>query len=261
MEKIMLKTGLTSVSFRSVDAFDVIEYCKNCGIGAIEWGSDVHVPCNDRENAKKIKNACDDAGIEVTSYGSYYRCGTGEDYKETFAQYLAVAKILDAKTVRIWVGDRNYEDADVEYIEKIVSELKDICHMAEKESIAIGCEFHGGTLCNNRRASLDMVSRVDCDNFGMYFQYDPRMSREENLATLESFLPLLKNVHVFYVDSEFKRFSLATEDAQALWTQFIGILRENGAQTNLIFEFLPTESEECLAQEAKAFGELLAEKM
>lgn len=36
-------------------------------------------------------------------------------------------------------------------------------------------------------------------NFGLYFQYDWKCSMTENCETLKSFLPVLKNVHVFNI--------------------------------------------------------------
>ena len=52
---LVLKVGLTSVTFRNLGYKEIIEACKKCEIEYIEWGSDVHVPADDVFNAKKSK--------------------------------------------------------------------------------------------------------------------------------------------------------------------------------------------------------------
>lgn len=255
----MIKIGLTSVTFNNLTAFDVIKYSKSCGISTIEWGSDVHAPIGDPLNAKKIRKECENAGISVSSYGSYYKCGEYENAKEEFEKYIEIAKTLGAPTIRIWVGEKNFEEANDAYVQKIVDELKMICDMAKKEDLQIGCELHNGTLCNKKESSLEIVKRVDRDNFGMYFQYDWNFSMEYNCDTLKSFLPFLKNVHVFNVDDKdgFKRYSLGEHGGVKIWEEFVGILKENKVKTNLLFEFLPEATEEYLKKETEILKDIV----
>lgn len=256
----MLRAGLTSVTFRNLDFYEIIKYCKECNISAIEWGSDVHAPIDDEENALKIKTECDKAEILVSSYGTYYKCGKYEDSEKEFLKYIKIAKILGAPTMRIWVGEKNYEEANAEYIERIVSELKMICDLAKKENIQIGCELHGGTLCNNRENSLEIVKRVDKDNFGMYFQYDWNFSVDDNCKTLESFLPMLKNVHVFNIvreDSGIKRLSVGEEKGKEMWKRFAGILKANKVNATLLFEFLADPTKDYLKNEAMVLNDII----
>ena len=50
-----MKTGLVSVSFRPLSYERIIEECVKANLGCIEWGSDVHAPCDDTEKLKKIE--------------------------------------------------------------------------------------------------------------------------------------------------------------------------------------------------------------
>ena len=245
----MLKIGLTSVTFRKLSAEEIIKYCVDCKIGVIEWGSDIHVPSGDVDKARFIKTECEKNGISVSSYGTYYKCGTYENAESAFSEYLKVAEILGAPTMRIWVGDRDFEKADDAYMEKIVSELQMICDMAKEKNIEIGCEFHRGTLCNSKESSLKMIERVNRENFGMYFQYEPKVSFEENCDTLEKFIPSLKNVHVFNIDESGSRYSISENDGENLWGAFVKILKENNISANLLFEFLKDTSFEGLSKE------------
>ncbi len=253
----MIKIGLTSVTFRNLSAAEIIKYCADCKIRAIEWGSDVHAPGGDTDTARFIKSECDKAGIEVSSYGTYYNCGTYENAAETFGEYVKVAEILGAPIMRIWVGDRNFEKADDEYIKKIVSELQMMCDMAKSKNLDIGCEFHGGTLCNSKESALKIVEAVNRDNFGMYFQYTPFVSFEENCDTLRKFLSSLKNVHVFNIDKDYSRYSISENGGEELWSSFVNILKENNNNTNLLFEFLPDPSFEGLLKETEVMTRII----
>lgn len=252
----MLNIGLTSVTFRELSCPEIIDYCKKCGISHIEWGSDVHIPAGNTEYALSVKKMCDDVGLKVSSYGSYYRCGTYENAEKTFKSYLDTAKALGAKTIRIWVGEKNYEEAQQAYVQRIVNELKLICAMAEKEKIEIGCEFHGGTLCNTCDGALSIVNMVGCSNFGMYFQYDYLSGTQENCHTLKSFIPILKNVHVFYIDGE-QRMSLSEKEGTRIWQEFIEILKDTNTCTNLLFEFLKNPTCEDLLKETIILKEII----
>ena len=247
----MITVGLTSVTFSNLTPAEIVEYCKKSGIDTIEWGSDVHVPIRDEENARNVKSLCDKEGINISSYGSYYRCGQYENPEEEFAEYVKTAKIIGAPKIRIWVGDRDYDKADAEYYNKIIAELKMMCEIARKENIHIGCEFHEGSLTGKRLSSLKVIEDVNCDNIGMYFQHDFFESDEENYHTLRDFIPTLKNVHVYNVSTEDKRYSLADGNCPKLWVGFVDILKENNISANFLLEFLPNPSLEELIRETE----------
>ena len=241
----MITVGLTSVTFNNLSSAEVIEYCKKSGIDTIEWGSEVHVPAGDEEKAKEVRALCDKEGIMVSSYGSYYRCGTYENPEEEFEKYLKSAKIIGAPKIRIWVGNKDYKDASEEYYNKIIAE------MAKKENIHLGCEFHEGTLTGKRLSSLKVIKDVGYDNLGMYFQHDFFESDEENYQTLRDFIPTLKNVHVYNVTTEYKRYSLAEGNSPKLWAKCADILKENNISANFLLEFLPNPCLEELKRETE----------
>ena len=66
----VLKSGLTSVTFRRVSVEEIVKYCKICELSAIEWGSDVHAKPGDIRTAERIRRITEENGITVSSYGS-----------------------------------------------------------------------------------------------------------------------------------------------------------------------------------------------
>ena len=48
----MLTGGLVSITFRDLEANEIIDLVKKSGLTAIEWGGDVHVPHGDFNRAR-----------------------------------------------------------------------------------------------------------------------------------------------------------------------------------------------------------------
>ena len=113
-----MKTGLTSVSFRSLSVDAVIELASRSGVDGIEWGSDVHVPETDVENARRVAHKTVDAGLSVISYGSYFYLGEGID----FTPYVDTAVAMNTKVIRIWGGKKERDELLLTYKEEIARE-------------------------------------------------------------------------------------------------------------------------------------------
>ena len=71
----MIVPGLTSITFRSLNAEQIIELVSQAGLRAIEWGGDLHVPHGDTVVAARVRRQTEEAGLEMPSYGTYYRVG------------------------------------------------------------------------------------------------------------------------------------------------------------------------------------------
>lgn len=95
------KIGLASVTFREKTIEEIVELCKKAEIDCIEWGADVHV--RTAEDAKKAKRLCDEAGIGISSYGSYYRVGNGNEIE--WQSLCENARIMGARSK----GQRGYK--------------------------------------------------------------------------------------------------------------------------------------------------------
>jgi hypothetical protein len=46
--------GLVSITFRALPPADIIRLTAECGLQAIEWGADVHVPPGDLAGARRV---------------------------------------------------------------------------------------------------------------------------------------------------------------------------------------------------------------
>lgn len=96
------QTGVASVTFRGLNAEQIVSLAVAAGLDGIEWGGDVHVPCGNLKTAKKVQGITKEAGLSVISYGSYFRLGVQR--AEDIEYYLQAAQTLGAPIMRIWAA-------------------------------------------------------------------------------------------------------------------------------------------------------------
>ena len=75
----MFRTGICSITHRTLSIDAVIELAVKCGLEGIEWGGDVHVPHGEIKLAEDVLDQTLAAGLLCPSYGSYYKVGVSED--------------------------------------------------------------------------------------------------------------------------------------------------------------------------------------
>lgn len=243
----MNKTGLVSVSFRQHSPEEIVKAVKEAGLHYIEWGSDVHVPESDLENAKLVSKITEDAGLEVSSYGTYYRLGQNMD----IVPYLEVAKILKTDVLRIWAGVGGSAEVSAENRAKMVEEAKYISQKASEYGLKIQFEYHRGTLTDTVESALDLVKTVDEPNCGLYWQPQYTRGFEQNLEELDLVLPYVEIVHIFYWDENDNRLFL---------NQGIEEIKEYTKKAGnkiYLLEFVPDNNIEYLKQEAQSLREVL----
>ena len=139
-------TGFTSVTFRQLAVDDIIRLAVQAGLDGIEWGGDIHVPPGELQHAIDVGIATRANGLQVFSYGSYYRLGAAEDAAGAFLPILQTAAALCTGQIRIWAGSLPPDQADEEVYRRAAQELCTICELAGKEGISIGLEYHRNTL-------------------------------------------------------------------------------------------------------------------
>lgn len=189
------KLGLCSVTFRKMSAAKVVEIAKKAGISYIEWGGDIHV--TNKEEARIVKSICDNEGIKICSYGSYYRVGCAD--KSKWEEICLIANAMNASSVRVWLGDKDSEETTQAEYNRILEDLKSICSVARKYNLSVCPECHDNTYNNNTDAFLKIKNELKADNFKTYFQ--SRYFRfDYDIDRIERTFEFIENVHVSYRD-------------------------------------------------------------
>ena len=189
------KLGLCSVTFRKKSVEQVVEIAKKAGVSSIEWGADVHIKTP--EDAQKAKILCNDAGIVISSYGSYINSA---DYDESkWIETCKIAKEMGASSVRIWLGNKNSEETDENEYELLIKNTKKMCTVADDCGLFVCPECHDNTFNNNTDAFLKICEDINKENFKTYFQ-SRYFRMEYDLDRIERTYQYIRDVHVSYRD-------------------------------------------------------------
>jgi 3-dehydroshikimate dehydratase len=252
----MFKTGIVSVTFRKKSITEILDLCNQTGLSAIEVGSDVHAPKEDLEVCAKISEKAKDYGIEIVSYGTYYKLGQYQDPASEFSAYISAAKTLGTKNLRIWAGVKNSGDVTEAERAALTEEARMLADLAAHEDMTVSFEYHGGTLTNECNSAIRLIREIDRSNVYLYWQPNQYKDVDFNTAALRSVLPFISNVHVFAWDArtgQCLRFPLA--DHADDWKQYLDILASDGKNRSLLLEFVKDDSVEHFHSDAKTITE------
>ena len=250
----MLKTGMASVTFRKKTVEEVIEITKAAGFSAIEWGSDVHVPEGDVKEASRVRELTLAAGLEVSSYGSYYKLGAGQDVRP----FLESAKALGAATMRIWAGSIPSCKVTKEQRAEFVAEAKNAARLAAEYGISISLECHSYSLTDCLESQLLLLSEVGEPNFCSYWQALLEVAPDGQAHTLEEVYKTgkLTNIHVYWHDEK-QNYELI-KYGRDYWAKWLSVVADAPETRYAMIEF-GKGSDEAFLDDAKTLTELVCE--
>ena len=243
----MVDSGLVSISFRKLTPPQIIELVARAGLGGIEWGGDVHAPHGDVPRAKEVRRWTVDAGLKVTSYGSYYH--VADEASLTFEAVLESAVALGAPLVRVWAGRRGSDDADPAYRGSVVEETRRIADLAQTVGVRIAFEFHGNSLTDNNASALAFLQEVAYPNVTAYWQPITDAEEPYRLEGLRALLPWLSNVHVFHWTPDGVRQALST--SEGVWQPRFDLVRATGRDHAALLEFVAGDAPQAFLDDAQ----------
>ena len=245
----MLIPGLVTDTFRPFSREEVAETAAKAGLRRLEWGGDIHVPPGDDGAAEDAVRLTALHGLEVDTYGSYFRCLPGEDA----GAVVGTAEKLGARNLRVWAGQKGSAEISEEERGAVVSGIRAVCRMVPR-GMTVSTEFHQNTLTDRYESAVRMAEEVGEENFRLYWQPNQFMDDAYNLAAVKACLPYLSNVHVF-TWSGHDRFPLA--DGERMWRQYIEIVASDGSDHGLFLEFTCDGSVEQLYRDAETLARWL----
>ena len=249
----MLRTGLVSVTFRALSAADIIKLVAEAKLDGIEWGGDKHVVPGDVAVAKQVHKMTVDAGLEVASYGSYYKAG--EYSLDIIPALVTTAKALHAPTIRIWAGRQGSEKAAPEYRKLVADGARALAVAAADEGIAVAFEFHPGTVTDTKASSLAMLAEINHPNIYMYWQSPSDLSFEERYDCLQTFLPRLSNVHVYNTIPGHEPLEADKEN----WLRYLALLPSSPRTHWAMLEFVKGNLPESFLADGRTLREMAAQ--
>jgi sugar phosphate isomerase/epimerase len=226
------------------------------GLDAIEWGGDIHVPPHNLTNAREVREATLEAGVRISSYGSYYRLA---ERQSSFEPVLETAIVLGAPTIRVWAGALGSAQANPEYFAAAADELADISHQAAKAGVAIALELHAGTLTDDIESTCRLVDRANCPTTTCYWQPPHGQSLTERLAGIRQLGKRISNVHVFHwiQDSAGEHSRQPLSGAATDWRSLLVTLSELDGDRFALLEFVRNDDPQQFLADARTLKGLL----
>lgn len=247
----MHNTGVTSVSFRALSPEEILQEMVGAGLKYIEWGSDIHAPYTDETRLDEIVKLMKKYDITCSSYGTYFRLGITP--MEELPGYLKAAKKLGTNIARIWAGKARVEEQTPQWRQEMIKLGRQAAKIAEEEGVILCMECHPGTITEKKEYALEMIEGVNSPNFRTYWQQNPGLSDEENVAYIRMLKPYIEHIHVFYLPNEEKR---SVGEGIDSWKTF---MKEFSQEHTLLLEFMYDGRVESLPGEAKALHQIAAE--
>lgn len=254
----MIRAGLTSVSFRKLTAERIVELAVQAGVAGIEWGGDVHVPHGDTGRAEAVAGLTRTNGLEVASYGSYYRAGDNGEL--SFDEVLASAVALGAPLIRVWAGRKGSAEADDAYRQGVVEDLTRIAQQAAACDVQIACEFHGNTLTDTNASAQALYRDVAPAGVTAYWQMPFGKPLGYCRQGLKALRPVLSNLHVQYIHvGPDRREFRPLADGETVWKSHLELVA--GAPKNrwALVEFVAGNSPEQFLEDAATLKRWLHE--
>lgn len=254
----MLKTGLCSITFRQLNAEQIISLVQKAGLDAIEWGSDCHAPPGDPATAATIRRQGGDAGITISSYGSYYKVLDPDGAPEPFEPMLETAVALGTDTIRIWAGHHPSEGLEESYRNKLIETLRKNLDAAQKEGVRVALEFHANTMADSNFATAALLNALDHPNLFTYWQPVYWLSDPDyRMQGLEQLAPRVLNLHVFqwlfrpglgsWGDSTDRR---PLEDGAAEWQRYLRVPLPSPGEHFALMEFVRNDDPDQFLKDA-----------
>ena len=226
-------------------------------VKAIEWGGDIHVPHGDLPKAREVRQLTADAGIRISSYGSYYfLCYSAKNGLE-FNAVLDTALELGTDVIRIWPGKIDSSEASESFREEAVNETIRIATLAKKSGVELAFEYHLHSLTDTRESALKLLKETNCENVKSYWQPFPNIPFEENVKNLESIIPWLKNVHVYQWNNDFTRMALSAGIEE--WQKYFRIISLSNKDIYAAIEFVKDDSPEQFKEDVQTLKQLIGE--
>lgn len=241
--------GFTSVSLRSYSIEDVVKTAVQAGAEIIEWGSDVHVKTLD--DARKAKKLCDENGIKINSYGTYYRTGSRDE--KQWKQICECAEIMSAKYIRTWLGKKGSAKTDDAEYAALLDDARSMADTAAQYGLVICHECHPNTYNDTTDSCLKFLKDVDRDNIKTYYQSWYRDENGDRDKLFRTF-PYVQDVHLSF--SELKKFQFLHEKDKKYISKILAWLKELDFSGGLIIEFTKGNRAENLIKDTERLRKL-----
>lgn len=168
---VQLKAGIATIALRQHDIYHVLDLAVEAGFAGVEiWGRPPHTPAEfDEEYTRQVRDYMRRKGLKASMFGSYAN-PCAPDYAQKSEDSIKIAKILGARIIRVWAGNKEPHEADDNLWTFVANALHDYALKAEDEGITLAMEMHGGTLALTPEGVLRLIEESKAPNLKLNYQ-------------------------------------------------------------------------------------------
>ncbi len=250
-----MKTGLCSVTFRQLPPRTIVDLTVRVQLDEIEWGGDVHVPPSaPHAELRDVGRMTHDAGIGLSSYGSYHRIMLPENGPNDFVPVLDAAEALGTDVVRIWISGRESHEADDAYFRHAADRTRAVAELAAQRSMTLAFEFHSGGLTDTAESAQRLLDLVGMPNVMTYWQPLPREQGFDYCGELRCLFGRLLHIHCFHWVEKDRR---PLAEGGALWQNRLDFLAGTEFANTVLLEFTRDNAPDSFLRDAATLRDMV----
>lgn len=254
-----MKIGLCTIAFSEKPVEYSIDLAAKLGFDGVEiWGREGHIPLDtDATRLAALRAYLREKNIEAAAYGSYVRMGVPGPREEKIGDLkraLGIAQALDARRIRIWVGNKGSASMTEEDWELAISDLKASAYEAERCGITLLMEMHDGCFTDSAKSTLRLIEEVGSKVLRANYQVSFRPGADPVMEGFRTISKYIGGVHAQNMTPKGRR-ALVGEGIVD-YGPIIRALREAGYDGYIEIEFVRSK-EETLQEEYEYLAALV----
>lgn len=182
-----MKAGIATIALRNYDVFTALDMAKDAGFAGVEiWGKPPHTPEGvDEEHTRRVRDRARSNGLAIPIFGSYVNPSWPE-FEQKSSDAISIAKLLGARIIRIWAGNKEPDKADEELWQHVAKSLHEFALQAEDEGLTLAMEMHADTLCLTPEGAMRVMEMSAASNLKLNYQvgYFANPDVERDLALI-----------------------------------------------------------------------------
>ena len=258
----MIHPGVCSLTLGQLPPAEVVALCKETGLTHIEWwGRDNgHVPMGDVATAASVGEMTREAGLTISTYGSYYGVGESEAEGLAFDAVLKTAVALGAPAIRVWAGTKGTDTVTPEQHKAVIDDAMRIADLCGDACVELVLEYHQGTLTDSNASAVALADALQHPAIAFGWQARTGVPIAENVAGLKGLLPRLGTLHVFNWTKDDAGNYLRQPLGEAMdeWRGYFDLVASTGRDHVALLEFVQGNSVKQFKSDAETLRRLVA---
>lgn len=166
-----MNAGIATIALRNYDVFSALDLARDAGFAGVEiWGKPPHTPEGvDEEHTRRVRDRARANGLAIPIFGSYANPAWPE-FEQKSADSIQIAKLLGARIVRVWAGNKEPHQADDELWQHVAGCFHEYALRAADEGLTLAMEMHADTLCLTPEGAMRLIEMANASNLKLNYQ-------------------------------------------------------------------------------------------